>query len=125
MEQVAFSSLIASMLLIKREITSFELVNMMSNLEENEIFVDDEEDIDSISCCVDMNHNCSFRLKSNCSYDTVLSDGVKVRDFLKAHSSEIVNSFIENMNKINVSVSSELVCDSKKNKKKKRIMLLK
>ena len=123
MEHVAFSSLIASMLLNKREITSFELVNMMSDLEENGIFVDDDEDIDNISCCVEMNRNYSFCLKKNCFYDTFLSDGVKVRDFLENHSDERINDFIVKNNKLNSSVLEEISCDNRKKKKKKRILM--
>ena len=101
MEQVdlvPFSALIAGMLLIKRKVTSMDVVNAMSELQGKGTDIDDEDDtIDCISCCVEMKRDCSFCLKSNISYDDILEDGNTVREFLLLHSNLKINSLLQNL----------------------------
>ena len=97
MEQVdlvPFSSLISSMILIKRNITPMDIVNVMSKLGEYGIVIDDENDsVESISCCIRMNKDCSFSLLED--YNELLDGDVTVSDFLLAHSNKKIDLFLK------------------------------
>lgn len=98
MEQVdliPFSNLIAGILSIKESCTSIEIVNMISELSYMGIIVEDEyDDFESISCCVEMDENYNFYLKKGLDYDSVLSSGDLVLDFLKFNAGETVLLFL-------------------------------
>ena len=80
---VPFSCLISSMLLLKVSIKPIDIVNTISGLSTIGTIVDDEDDeLSVLSNCVEMDFDCSFRLKQGCYYDTVLDDGITVKDFL-------------------------------------------
>ena len=100
-ESIPFSELIAGMLLYKRSYTSLEIAMVLSKLEEYGIVVDDENDnLNIISCCVEMNSNYGFCLKDGLCYNTILFSGVEVSDFLKIHTNDkvllIIGDSIEN-----------------------------
>lgn len=74
---------------------------VLSKIEEYGIIVADEnDDLNIISCCVEMNSNCGFCLKNGLSYGTILFPGVEVSDFLKIPANDkvllIIGESIEN-----------------------------
>ena len=93
---VPLSSLIASMLLVKDEVSSVEVTNVMSELEQLGTNIDDSDDIDALDCCVEMNDDFSFRFKEGFDYDTVLDSGIKVSDFLFMQSNCKINLLLKN-----------------------------
>ena len=91
-----FSSLIASMLLFKRHITSLEIVNFISMLSSENIFIDDEfDDIDSLLLCVNCFNYAYFDIKEIFNYDSVLNNEKTVREFLNELASKEIIDLIE------------------------------
>lgn len=94
-ESIPFSSLLAGMLILKRGYTAIEIVSKLSELEGMGIVVDDEnDDLEILSCCLEMDSNLGFHLKAGLEYDTVLCPDVTVFDFLNIHTNEKVMSFL-------------------------------
>lgn len=102
-ESIPFSALIAGMLLCKKSYNSAEVVNMISELEGQGIWIEDEnDDMVALSCCVEMSLNYDFHLKEGLGYNTVLSPGVTVFDFLMIHTDERILSFLEEQKNIHI-----------------------
>lgn len=122
-ESIPFSSLIAAMLLKKKSYTSLEIATEICKLERMGIVIDDENDnLEIISCCVEMDFDCSFHLRRGLNYDSVLSTGVKVSTFLRLYTNDHVLSILDN--NIDDSVPQENFVYSNgevKNKKRKGI----
>lgn len=96
-ESIPFSSLIAGLLLCKKSYNSAEVVNVISELEGQGIMIEDEnDDMERMSCCVEMSPNFDFHLKKGLEYVTVLSPGVTVFKFLMIHTDERILSFLDN-----------------------------
>ncbi len=94
---VPFYSLIASMLLVKNEVTSVDIVNTMSRLEHYGTNIDaDDDDIELLECCVEVDDDFSFCLKDNYTLDTVLDNGMTVEEFLTMHSNCKINMLLHN-----------------------------
>lgn len=93
-DSVSFSSFIAGMLLMKRDLTSTEIVNAISRFGYDGTVVDDD-DIEGLSSCVEMDRDCCFRLKDGFYYETILESGIMVVDFLKEHTNTKVLSFLQ------------------------------
>ena len=71
-----------------------DIVNVMSKLGEYGIVIDDENDsVESISCCIRMNKDCSFSLLED--YNELLDGDVTVSDFLLAHSNKKIDLFLK------------------------------
>ena len=106
-ESIPFSSLIAAMLLFKKNCTSAEVVNMSSKLMGMGIMVDDEnDDLESLSCCIEMSFDYScFHLKEGLKYDTILYPNITVFEFLNIHTNEKILSFLRE--NVNVFLSAE------------------
>ncbi len=96
-ESIPFSSLIAGLLLMKKSVSSIEIVNVISRLDEKGIAVDDEnDDISSLLLCVTIDYKYCFSLKDGFSYETVLNSNINVETFLKRHTNEKFLSFLKN-----------------------------
>ena len=94
-ESVPFSALIAGMLLCQRTYNSASIVNTISGLQAQGVMVDDENDnMDDLSCCVEVSPNYCFQLKKGLKYDTVLYSDITVFDFLMMHTNERVLTFL-------------------------------
>lgn len=92
---VPFSSLIAGLLLIKRRVTSVEVVNVLSRITNSGIIIDEYNDnIDCLFPCMELDTKCCFYLKDNLSYDTMLFPNISVREFLMDHTNESILSFL-------------------------------
>ena len=95
-----FSSLVASMLLYKKYVTSVEIINFISLLGKDNIFISDEldDDLSNLMLCID--YPCDFdyfKLKDSLSFETVLFENVTVRDYLISKSSfDILNCIEKN-----------------------------
>lgn len=96
-ESIPFSSLISGILLYKRECTSVEIAKILSDLEmEKGVVIDDENDnLVSLSCCVEMDANYGFYLKKGLKYSTVLNQDITVFKFLMIHTNQMVLSFLD------------------------------
>ena len=96
-ESIPFSSLIASMLLLKKSCTSAEIVNISSKLIGMGIMVDDEnDDMGKLSCCVKMSEDYScFHLKEGLEYDTIIYPNVTVFEFLNIYTNEKIMTFLK------------------------------
>lgn len=82
-DSISFSSLLAGLLLLNKVVTSGEIINKISFLEDKGIYVDDEDDdISYLECCVDFDHYRVFSLKKGYDYDSILGDDISVFDFL-------------------------------------------
>lgn len=106
-DSVSFSALIAGMLLCRKSWSSVEVVNMMTQISNVGIDVNDEDD--DLAClysCVVMDDGCSFRLKSEMDYDTVLSGGICVSEFLFRHTNLKILAFLRG------NLNMDLECDS-------------
>ena len=96
-ESIPFSGLISGMLLRNRKVTSIEVVNMMSYLEEMGIMVETQnDDLDQLSCCVEISSKCDFEIRKGLDYETVLYSGVTVSQYLLMYTKEEVLSLIYN-----------------------------
>lgn len=134
---ISFSSFIAGLLLFKDEVTAIDIVNMMSRLDG--IYVDDEnDDLEILKCCVDFETNYCFCLKRGYSYQTMLSDGSTVFQFLtKVAGESFLSVLMKNSGFKNVyeslcsggqpikenqsDINGQVFLDIKKNKVKKRV----
>lgn len=95
-ESISFSGLISGILLYKTSYTSVELVNIISKLESMGIIIDDENyDLDELACCVQMSSSFCFCLKNGLGYDSILSMGTNVYEFLIMHTNERTLSILE------------------------------
>ena len=95
METVPFSSLIAGMLLENRELSTLDIVNMISKLSDYNINVEDEEDdLDYLGLCVEIGPNYRFSLRKGMDYDTKLYGNVTVYMFLLNLAGPILSSFL-------------------------------
>lgn len=83
---ISFTSVIASMLLCKRVLTSSEIVNFISELNCEGMEIDDYWNNEELFPIVYMDEKYSFGLKNGLDYDTMISSDVNVRSFLKQHS---------------------------------------
>ncbi len=92
---ISFTSVVASLLLCKRYITSSEIINFTSKLNCEGFEIDEDWNIDELSLCVDMDSQYSFILKNKLSYDSVLYDHITVRKFLKSYSDEKILKVIQ------------------------------
>ena len=81
---ISFTSVVAGLLLCKRSLTSLEIINFTSMLSCEGIEVDDNWGIDELESCVDMDYQCSFMIKKFLSYDSVLENGMTVKEFLRS-----------------------------------------
>lgn len=92
-----FSSLVASVLLYKKHVTSVEIINIISLLVKENIFIEDDidDEIDDLMLCVDCPNLDYFKIKDMVSYDTCLTFGVTVRDFLFSKSNPIILDFFD------------------------------
>lgn len=97
LESIPFSALVAGVLLRKTECTSVEIAKILSNLEmEKGVMIDDENDnLDALSCCVEMGSNYDFYLKKGLKYSTVLNQDITVFKFLMIHTNQMVLSFLD------------------------------
>ncbi|MBQ8681613.1 MAG: hypothetical protein IJ509_01735 [Bacilli bacterium] len=94
-ETVPFSSLIAGMLLKTRELSTTDIVNMISKLSDYNIHVEDEEDdLDYLGLCVEIGPNYRFSLKKDMNYDTKLDDNITVYMFLLNIAGPVLLSFL-------------------------------
>lgn len=83
------------MLLYKREITSVEIVNFISLLCRENIFVDDINDnMDDLFMCIDCYNYELFKIRNDLEYNSYLFKGVTVREFLYVKSNSDVLRFI-------------------------------
>lgn len=80
-QSIPFSTLIASLLLCKRQITSVEVVNAISRLCCEGIDICDD-DYDCLSSCVIVDNNYCFSLKMELDYDSFIFSNVRVKEFL-------------------------------------------
>ena len=95
---LSFSSVIASVLLYKKCVSSIQIINFISDLVRENIYVDDEIDneMDNLLLCIDYSDYDSFKLKNGFNYDTFLSvGGVTVKDYLISKSDAKVLEYIE------------------------------
>lgn len=92
MEQVSsvpFSALIATLLLKNRVVTAKEIVNFSSMIsfgDGNTIIDVIDDDIDYLSICVDVDEKFNFSIKPSLDYDSIIGDGITVRQFLIKNS---------------------------------------
>ena len=113
-DSINFSSIIASSLLYKDRVSSVELVNYCSKIESNFDVEIIDDDIDYLFECVDMGNDASFYIKTNLGYESVLTCGETVYDFLWNNSLPFyINNQIFNNEKkvckvVNVSPKSNL-----------------
>ncbi len=57
---------------------------------------EEDDDMSCLFSCIDMDKNFSFRLKSGMTYETIVSDGVSVSEFLFQHTNlKILNALHE------------------------------
>ena len=93
---IPFSSLIAGLFLFKQNIKPLEIMKVISDLELDNIYVDDsEDDMDFLSFCIDFNKDCSFSLKSSFCYQTLLDNGNFLYQFLEDTAGDIIISFFK------------------------------
>lgn len=113
-----FSSVVASLLLYKRRVTGIEVVNFISMLSQENIFISDDEDecMNSLMICIDCCNYDYFEIKSSLDYDSYLFKGVTVRDFLYNKSSLVVLEFI---NKFIILKNEEVIINQQEKIKKK------
>lgn len=96
-DSVPFSSLIAGMLLVKRSVSSMDIVNAISRIGASGVTVEDEnDDLEVLSLCVEMSRNYDFYLREEISYETTLCTGVRVIDFLMLQTNEKILSYLKN-----------------------------
>lgn len=80
---ISFSSVVATLLLLDRNITSVEIVNFLSRLDCEDIGVSDENDeVDDLLRCVVVKPSYSYSLKDDLEYDTFIFSDVTVHGFL-------------------------------------------
>lgn len=79
---VTLSEVISSLLLEKREVTAIDIVNFNSKISSIYDVDIDDDDIDHLFCCVEMDSKFNFRLKDKLDYDSVLDNNMTVREFL-------------------------------------------
>ena len=93
---ITFSSLIAGMLLCKRKIGPIEITNTMSRVMCSgiEILDGEDDDLNSLECCVDIIDDCFFCLKKDLDYETMLTEFVCVQEFLMDVAGDKVLSFL-------------------------------
>lgn len=91
-----FSSIVASILLYKRRVTGVEIINFISLLSQENIFISDEsdEEMDNLMMCVDCRNYDYFEIKNNLDYDSYLFEEVTVKEFLYSKASIVVLEFI-------------------------------
>lgn len=73
-----------------------DITNVMSRImcSDIELLDGDDEVLDCLECCVDMDNNFCFSLKDGIDYNTVLSDNITVQDFLKEVAGERMLLFL-------------------------------
>lgn len=95
LDSIPFSSVIASMLLYQREVHSFEIVNAISQLNRNNILVEDEWDCsDELFLCVERDHDYNFRLIHGLDYSSILYGNITVYEYLLFHTSPRILSLM-------------------------------
>ena len=94
-----FSSVVASLLLYKRKVTGVEVINFISLLSQENIFISDEEDeyMNSLMICIDCYNYDYFEIKESLDYDSYLFNDVTVKEFLYSKSSLGVLNFINRL----------------------------
>ena len=94
-----FSSVVASLLLYKRKVTGVEVINFISLLSQENIFISDEEDeyMNSLMICIDCYNYDYFEIKESLDYDSYLFNDVTVKEFLYSKSSLVVLNFINRL----------------------------
>lgn len=92
---LSFTSIVASLLLCKRCLTSSEIVNFTSQLSCEGFEIEDDWDNDSLLGCVEMSNQYSFQIKGKLGYHSILYDQVTVRDFLEFFSDSRVIELIQ------------------------------
>lgn len=94
-ESISFSSLVAGVLLLKREVSASELVNLTSRLVYEGIAVEDEfDDLDCLLPCILIDEKYCFSLRNGFTYETNIFPGVSVETFLRQHTTERILSFL-------------------------------
>ena len=121
---ISFSSLLAGLLLLKKNVSALDIINEINKLENVGIYVDDDnDDIEYLSCCINLNNYCSFSLKND--YDTILYDDFKVIDFLKTVAGDRVLKLLnikEDDKNFNSSSDDKVMNSSIHNMKKKKVL---
>ena len=95
---VPFSSVLAGMLLFQRIIKPIDIMRVISELSNNDIYVDDD-DLDYLLFCVDFRKDCSFAMKKGYDYQTILEDGGTLYDFLYSTAGDLIVQFFKNNSK--------------------------
>lgn len=88
-ELVPFSKVIATLLLYKKNINPFDIVNFISKISQGDgdvIYSVEDDDLDYLSICVDNINTGEFRIMAGMNYGTILYDNITVRDFLLKNS---------------------------------------
>ena len=97
---VPISGVIAMLLLNKRKVTNIDIVNFESKLANCDIGIDiyEDDNIDNLFVCVEVDNNMNFKLKDKFGYDSIIYDNVTVRDFLSYNSlsDEMVRVIFDN-----------------------------
>ena len=96
-ESIPFSALIAGIMLYKKEYSSIEIVGILGKLEgEMGVVIDDENDnLDELSCCVEISSSYDFQLKKGVDYSTVLNQDITVLKFFMIHTNQFILSFLD------------------------------
>lgn len=82
---VSFTSVVAVLLLLDRDITSLEISNFLSLLDSEGIVMDDNnDDIGMLLLCVQDKGRFSYSIKKELSYDTKIAENITVYDFLES-----------------------------------------
>ena len=98
-DPISFASVISSLLLCKRVWTANEIINFTSALSCSGMDIDDEWNIDVLQPVVFMDEKCSFGLKKEFNYNTLLSSGITVDKFLRKYADERVLDYIRRNNR--------------------------
>lgn len=97
---VPISGVIATLLLSNRKVTNIDIVNFESKLANCDIGIDiyEDDNIDNLFVCVEVDDNMNFKLKDKFGYDSIIYDNVTVRDFLSYNSlsDEMVRVIFDN-----------------------------
>ncbi len=98
-DSISFSSLLAGLLLFKRVITSSEIINKINFFEEKGIFVDDEnDDINCLNCCVEIDHYRVFSIKKGLDYGSYVDAYFTVAQYLRCIAGDRVVKLIMSQN---------------------------
>lgn len=96
-ESIPFSALIAGIMIHKRECSSLEVAIILGELEgKMGIVIDDENDnLENLSCCIEISPNYDFQLKNGLEYNTILDQNITVLNFLMIHTNCLILNFLD------------------------------